>query len=308
MISFIVPAYNAKNTIKRAVDSILNQVKSGLDYEIIIVDDGSTDNLRSEIAKYPTECLEKITYTRKPNGGLSDARNYGVKKAKGDYIIFVDSDDYVDTRLLKDIKVCIKNNVDLIKWNPIYIYEDGMKERKKYYDCELDLLSGEEGFNALFGEDPLMSCTWNYCIKKEYVPIFPVGMYHEDFATTTLMMLQVKTMAIMNKFEYYYVQTNDSITRGNDSKKQLKRFQDLVKHCDNIIKESAKMSINKKTKENVRIYCANVLLSCLNEENISDSNRKYLTKEIKKRKIYKDIKARNPKQFIKKIYLFVKYN
>ena len=308
MISFIIPAYNAKQTIKKTIDSILEQADSGIDYEIIVVDDGSTDNLRAEIVKYPSSTLDKITYTKKQNGGLSDARNYGVKKAKGDYIIFVDSDDYVSKRLLKDIKVYLKKDIQLIKWNPIYIYEDGKKEKRETLDSDLNIISGEDGFNQLFTADPLMSCSWNYCIKKELVPEFPVGMYHEDFATTTLMMLKAKTMVITNKYEYYYVQTDSSITRGNDKKKQKKRYQDLVKHCDKIIKEVDKMDVSKLTKENVRIYCANVLLSTLNEENIDESNKKYLINEIKKRKIYKYIKARNFKQFLKKIYLFFKYN
>ena len=253
MISFIVPAYNAKLTIKRTIDSILNQVESSIDYEIIVVDDGSTDNLRKEIVKYSTDSLKKITYTRKQNGGLSDARNYGVKKAKGDYIIFVDSDDYIDKKLLKDIKVYINKGVDLIKWNPIYVYEDGRKEKRNIYNSDLNIISGEDGFNLLFGNDPLMSCSWNYCIKKEFVPEFPVGMYHEDFATTTLMLLKANSMVITNKFEYYYIQTDNSITRGNDVKKQKKRFQDLVKHCDKIIKETSKLKVSNKTKENVRI-------------------------------------------------------
>ena len=111
MISFIIPAYNSANIIKRTIDSILNQ-KNDLEYEIIIVDDGSTDDLYNKIFKYYFNKKEKVKYYYKENGGVSEARNYGITKASGDYIIFVDNDDYINENLLNDIKKFIEN-VDL---------------------------------------------------------------------------------------------------------------------------------------------------------------------------------------------------
>ena len=122
MVSFIVPAYNATKTIKKAISSILNQVGTKLDYEIIIVDDGSKDNLRKKLNECfdPSE-LQYISYYRTENHGLSAARNYGVKKSHGDYLIFVDSDDFVSNKLLRDIELFINKNYDLIKWSPIVV-------------------------------------------------------------------------------------------------------------------------------------------------------------------------------------------
>ena len=102
MISFIVPAYNATKTIKKCLDSLLNQSNTKLDYEIIVVDDGSTDDTAELIKeKYGASLLNgQLRLYSKENGGLSDARNFGVTKASGDYYIFVDSDDFVENTLL----------------------------------------------------------------------------------------------------------------------------------------------------------------------------------------------------------------
>ena len=114
MISFIIPSFNSSNTIKRAVESILNQT-SNIKYEIIIVDDGSSDNTEEVLKCYDHD--ERVKYYKKENSGVADTRNYGVLKAVGDYIIFVDSDDYISENLLNDIERFIRQGIELIKWN-----------------------------------------------------------------------------------------------------------------------------------------------------------------------------------------------
>ena len=156
MISFIVPAYNAKKTIKKCLESLLNQSNTKLDYEIIVVDDGSTDDTAELIKEKFGESLlnGKIRLYSKENGGIADTRNFGVSKASGDYIIFVDSDDFVEHTLLHDIEQYITNGVELIKWKANITY----KEAGDYIDksqeiCPtFDLCIGEEGFNKLFGQ------------------------------------------------------------------------------------------------------------------------------------------------------------
>ena len=117
-----------------------------------------------------------------------------------------------------------------------------------------DIVTGEEGFNLLFGKDNLIDCLWNYAIKKEIILEFPKGTYHEDFATMPLVILNAKTMVSLNKFEYYYVQTENSIMRSNDKQINKKKLQDKLIHFDNLIKQANNMNISKKTKENLKIY------------------------------------------------------
>ena len=102
MISFIIPTYNAEKTIENTINSILMQEKSDIEYEIIVVNDGSTDNTDKVMQKFNENT--KVKYFTKENKGVADTRNYGVNKASGEYIIFVDSDDYISKDLLKDIE------------------------------------------------------------------------------------------------------------------------------------------------------------------------------------------------------------
>ena len=111
MISFIITTYNSEKTIVRAINSILDQ-KSNLNFEIIVVDDGSNDKTKVVLENY----YDKIKYYYKENEGVSCARNFGMQKAKGEYIIFVDSDDYIKNSLLQDIESHILQKIDLIKF------------------------------------------------------------------------------------------------------------------------------------------------------------------------------------------------
>lgn len=304
MISFIIPAYNASKTIKRAINSILNQSNQEIDFEIIVVDDGSKDNLRKVINEYSPSELQYIRYFKKENGGLSDARNYGVKKAKGDYIIFVDSDDYVSRKLLKDIQKYIKKDYDLIKWNAVIVNENDERIEETEPN-ELASVTGEEGFNLLYGRDKLLVCVWNYAFKRELVMEFPKGAFHEDFATMPLTMLKAKKMIITNKEEYFYVQTQNSIMRSDDKEKEKKKMLDLLMHYDNIVAEVDKIDVSQYTKENVLIFATYAALAVLND--VEGENRKLYLSEIKKRKMYKNIKVRNLRSLVKRILYTIKY-
>lgn len=181
MISFIIPVYNAENTIERAINSILKQ-KTNLEYEIIVVDDGSTDNLEDVMQKYNQE---NIKYFKKENSGVADTRNFGVDKAKGEYIIFVDSDDYISHTLLQDIEVYLKQGIDLIKWNPVFVDEEQveiLKPKSAYFDK----VTGEQGFNFLFGKDNLIDCLWNYAIKKDIMLKFPIRYIPRRFCNNAI--------------------------------------------------------------------------------------------------------------------------
>ena len=301
MISFIIPTYNSANTIKRAIESILNQ-NANIRYEIIVVDDGSSDNTEEVLKVY--ENNQKIKFYKKANSGVADTRNYGVSKATGDYIIFVDSDDYISENLLNDIEPYLLQNIELIKWNPIFV-DENKNEILKPVSVAFKKVTGEQGFNILFGRDNLIDCLWNYAIKKELIMEFPTGTYHEDFATMPLIILKAKSFVSIDKREYYYVQSNNSIMRNKDYDKTRKKLNDKLNHFDNLIKKSSEMSIQKQTKENLAIYATNSLLTVIKDLDEKDKN--YYTSELKKRRISKYLKARNIKQLIKKVILSFKY-
>lgn len=124
-VSVIIPTYNRSRYICEAIDSVLAQTYK--DFEIIIVDDGSTDNTKGILSKYNS----KIRYFYKTNGGVASARNFGINKATGEYIAFIDSDDlWLETKLKKQVDYMGKNNTDLVYCN-MCIMENGIINYKK---------------------------------------------------------------------------------------------------------------------------------------------------------------------------------
>ena len=299
MISFVIPSYNSVNTIKIAIESILNQT-SDIKYEIIVVDDGSTDHTEEVLKCYEND--ERIKYYKKENSGVADTRNFGVKKSTGDYIIFVDSDDYISKTLLKDIEDYISQGVELIKWNVTFVDEE-QNDILKPESVQFENTTGEQGFNNLFGKDSLIDCLWNYAIKKELMIEFPSGTYHEDFAIMPLIILNAKSFVSIDKREYFYVQSKNSIMREVNSEKTRKKLQDKLIHFDNLIRKANEMDLSKLTKENFGIYAVNSLLAVVKD--LEGEDKKFYQKELKKRKIWKYIKVRNLKQLIKRI-IFVR--
>ena len=117
--------------------------------------------------------------------------------------------------------------------------------------------------------------------------------------------LSAKSFVSINKYEYYYVQSSNSIMRNSDNEKTRKKLQDKLIHFDNLIKETSKMNIEELTKQNAEIYYTNSMLAVVEE--LDKQNKEYYVQELKKRKIAKYIKVRNLKQLIKRIILEIKY-
>lgn len=301
-ISVIVPVYNVEKYLNKCLESLVNQ--SYNDIEIIVINDGSTDNSQEIIVEYAQKYPEKIKYFEKQNGGLSDARNFGLKKASGDYICFVDSDDYLDKNLFKDLQEYINLDNDMIKYKMIKV-DEKYREIEKIEGPIFEPKSGEEAFNILYGTDIMLQPAWLYLYKRKFLEEnnfdFPIGMYHEDFARTVLIMLKAKKIVSTNIYGYYYFQSSDSITRGNDKNKKLKRAMDMLKHYDYMEEKIKDYEISKETKENVKIYYTNNII--LKIEELDEKSQKEYINEIKKRKMLKNIKARNMKQLLKKIIL-----
>src|SRR5690606_27236654 len=112
--SIIIPVYNAEPYLSKCLESVLKQ--NFEDYEIIVVNDGSTDNSEDIILKFNNSMIKYFT---KENGGVSDARNYGIDKAKGQYFTFVDADDYVSNDFLEVIDSNIQSEIDILSFNMI---------------------------------------------------------------------------------------------------------------------------------------------------------------------------------------------
>lgn len=215
MISIIVPIYNVEKYLRKCVDSLINQTYQNI--EIILVDDESPDNcpkICDELAKKD----HRIKVIHKKNGGLSDARNCGLKIAKGKYVMFVDSDDYVSNTMVEDlVKLKEKNNAQISICNRIYVDENG-NEKYKYQDNDKTLIMNrEESLVELCSFRSFDMSAWAklYDISLFKDIEFPVGKLCEDYYIMYKLFDKCNKIVYTSKAGYYYLQRNGSITKTN---------------------------------------------------------------------------------------------
>ena len=221
-ISVIVPVYNVEKYIDKCLKSLTQQTLQ--DIEIIIVNDGTLDKSVEIIEKYVKENPSKIKYYEKENGGLSSARNYGLEYATGDYIAFLDSDDYVETNMYEEMySLAKKENADMVECDFIWEWEYG----KKIFDKRREYKSKEEMMKK-----PRV-VAWNKIYKREiinkYKIRFPEGLIYEDMEFFYKLLPHLNKISYINKYFVYYTQREDSITN-----KQTQKVEDIFKILDNI--------------------------------------------------------------------------
>ena len=304
-ISVIIPVYNTEKYIEKCLISLANQKMQ--DFEVVIVNDGATDNSKNVIQEYIKEnMIQNIRYFEKKNGGLSDARNYGVQQAKGKYIFFLDSDDYIDNNLFSSLETYIDRDIELIKFKMKTVDLEGNlienKEGPVFEQC-----TGPEAFSKLVTHDSFLEVACIYLYKREYFKKnnfkYTVGLYHEDFGLTPFIISCANTVVSLDIYGYNYLQSENSIMRNNDYYKEVKKAQDSLKHYDIALKNIRQYKLDKNTSKLLKRYYTNAILlkcNCLKAKEL----QQYI-KQLRKRKLYKNIKPTNVKQIIKKILLFI---
>ena len=243
-VSVIVPVYNTENYLSKCLDSLINQTFK--DFEVIIVNDGSTDNSQEIIDKYTKKCSNFKGYI-KENGGLSDARNYGIKKATGDYIALVDSDDYVDKSFLEKMHgKAINDNLDIVVCDAVNVYEDGKEEIIKsnhHYtnsDIKNYLVAPPTGCIRLYKR--------NLLLKKG----FKKGILYEDLELIPSLVLQTKKIGFVEDGLYYYLQRSGSIMKQ-------KTFNEKLLDIFKVLDVNYKKLYKKYPLETEYIYITNLL-------------------------------------------------
>ena len=244
--SIIVPIYNVELYLKKCLDSLINQNYNN--YEIILINDGSTDNSESIIKEYSNKYPELIKSYKKKNGGLSSARNYGIKKASKEYLLFVDSDDYIEKNTLSILNEELNiNKKDIIVFNYI----------AKYSDKEIKVNTFNNNINDLEKKYILsIPSACNKLVKKEIFTKnkieFPNGLYYEDLATMPLLINCTNNISFIDEYLYIYNSREDSIT---NKKKYNKKMDDIFKVCQ-ILKDN----LNKEYKDEVEyLYIEHLL-------------------------------------------------
>lgn len=297
-VSVIIPVYNAEKYIQKCLCSVFAQDYENL--EIIVINDGSTDRTDEIIKKYEG----KIKYIKKENTGVADTRNIGIENATGKYIMFVDADDYIHKDLLKNLKKYISKNIDLIKYKAYQVTQDG-EIINKLDGPIFEAVKGDEAFSLLCFEDKLIDVPWLYLYKKEIFTKnefkFSEGLYHEDFGLIPLIIATSEKCVSTDIYGYCYVKSDNSITRNEDYNKTLKKAYDLISHYDNMIQEINKFNISEENEQNIKIFYTNSILLRIND--LKKQDRRKFIKELRNRKIQKNIKVKNIKQLIKRAIL-----
>lgn len=212
-LSIIIPVYNVKEYLPRCVSSIIKEC-ANIDYEAILVDDGSTDGSDILCDKLAKEA-KQFQVLHKTNGGLSDARNYGVLHAQGEYIFYIDSDDYLaDGGMKIMVEAALQSKSDVICGNFYYQYSD----HKTLFNPEShetsDYNGGEEALSILIDGKKYQNFAWGKLIRKELAQkyLFPKGKLFEDTYWFHLILHSANHITVINKPIIHYLQRSGSIS------------------------------------------------------------------------------------------------
>lgn len=219
MISVIVPIYKVEKYLKRCVNSLLAQSYS--DFELILVDDGSPDNCGNICEEYAAKD-KRIRVIHKENGGLSDARNVGLGIAKGEYIAFVDSDDWVATNYLETLlKVIELTDSDICECE--VLKTTGEIEKYKKSDEQYTSYSSEKALELLICDKILHQYVWNKLYKRSCLKGIPfaVGKINEDEFWTYQVFGNARRITKISNVLYYYFQRGSSIMGNHYNLKRL---------------------------------------------------------------------------------------
>lgn len=208
-VSVIVPVYKVEQYLPKCVDSLVGQTLQEL--EIILVNDGSPDNSQQIIDEYKLRYPEKIRSLIIDNGGQGRARNFGIDIAEGEYIGFVDSDDWVDPEMFETLyNAAVAADADVSICDAMGMYPDGKEEyMSARYEAKRPLRAAGSCFDKLYRRSLLEGIR------------FPVGLWYEDLSFSAKALLSAKSVAYTQKPLYRYRIGHPSTMRNNNSKRNL---------------------------------------------------------------------------------------
>ena len=262
LISVIVPVYNVEAYLDRCIESIVNQTYQNL--EIILVDDGSPDNCPAMCDSWAAKD-SRIRVIHKENGGLSDARNVGMALATGEYIAFVDSDDYIAPEMYQLLyERMVTDDCDISACGVEMVFEDGSPAYllTRAGNC---VLEREAAMEAVIQESWLKQPVWYKLYKSKVVRhlLFPVGKCHEDVFWTWQAVASAEKVSVFDTPCYFYVQRSGSIMDEQYSLKRLDAVEAKQERLVYIEKEMPRL-VNTAKQDLWRfcMYSMQMLMKC----------------------------------------------
>ena len=310
-VSVIVPVYNVEKYVEKCIKSLVDQTLQEI--EIIAVDDGSKDGSKSIVNNYIKKYPDKIKYLYKENGGLSSARNFGIPYANGEYIAFLDSDDYVEPTMYEEMyKLAKKDNADMVECDFIWEYPN-----KQKYDYGVVYNRKKEAI------EKARVVAWNKLIKREIIENekieFPFGLRYEDVEFFYKLVPRLNKISFMKKYFIHYVQRENSIANTQNTK-----TKDIFKVLNNVIEFYKNKGYYEEYKEELEytylrlLLCSSLKRMCKIKDkqerktalddtwnNINTNFPNWRKNRILKKKTIKNMYIKSVNRFTFKIYCFI---
>ena len=261
--SFLVPVHNNLDALQRCIESLRNQTYPN--YEIIIIDDSLNDDIKNYL-QFMEQIDSKIKLSRNINRiGKGQCKNILLKQAIGDYYIFVEATDYVETDLLSRINNSLKNKqVDVLHFNnvvegatPNQVIKEYNKNKFRYCEMPTGIISGEDALLRWFyNKNQTTTTPWSYCIKESlYDKVeFPNTDFFEDIPVTPILLAKAKTAKGIDYVGYHFMQYDNPNLNASEFDKYIflaKKIQTLKKVIEQATAKLEKTSISDETKEKI---------------------------------------------------------
>lgn len=292
--SIIIPVYNVEKYLNKCLDSIVKQTYKN--YETIIVCDKCSDNSESIVDEYVKK-YKKFTKIYEEHTGLSKARNIGVESSSGDYILFLDGDDYFELDLLKTLNEKLKDIPDLIRFQ---IQDVKGKEIIKHNEEGFNTTDGVSAFNKIFKYHYIENA-WSYCYNANFYKKnkfkFMEGCIAEDYGLIPLIIAKAKKVKSLSYIGYNYIKRENSLMSDTDYSKKVKKMEDML--MQSVFLKGKLKDI--KGKELIISFINNSLIYYSTRLNYKDF-KKY-NKILKENKCFNHLKGGNLKAKIRNVLI-----
>ncbi len=290
-VSIIVPIFNVEKYLKTCIDSLINQTYNNI--EIILVNDGSPDNSAS-ICKAYAEKDNRIIYIEQPNQGLSGARNTGIMNSTGDYILFVDSDDYIELDAIEIlVETALKYDLEIVCSCGAYQHNSNgtIDIFKKIDILKNKICHGTEILCGYIKSGTNANVVWLYLYKMELIKnnflYFEQGLLHEDSLWTPQVFLKAKRVYIIDYMFYHYVERSTSITGVKPKVKNaldriyiMEKLDEIYDSVPNVFEKALLKDLIARSY----MYTCTILRQC------EDYNKDKHEKVINNKYIFKNIR------------------
>ena len=281
LLTVVIPVYNVEKYLKRCVESVL--VQGWHNYDILLVDDGSTDS-SPQICDDYAKVYDFISVIHKKNGGLSEARNTGILQAKGEYVYFPDSDDWIETdTFLALAEVLESQKFDIISFNREFVKDED--DAIVSDSLVTQVFEGKDAFVQMLKHSYITGFANDKIYRKSLFIdnniLFPKGKYYEDLGTNYKLFLSAKKVYATNQKYYHYLIDNpDSITQSWNEKK----FSDMFGFYKDIFySDFVRSQLNQEELQISQLYYVNGLIHILASLYKSKLDKKYIdiTEQVK---------------------------